>query len=254
MKRKVKYACVENAGRLREINQDNFLVELKNHKPEESGITGMLRGKCTVGNALFSVFDGMGGEQCGEMASYIASEVMRKVLGEKKTASSENADDGDAVEWLKKSICTANRKINEYMDENGILSMGTTMASVFAGNEKIIVSNVGDSRIYRISGKHMEMISKDHVSIAPMGKKPPLYQYLGIRDEFGVEPHFVSEDYLKGNKYLICSDGLTDMVEENEIETIINKYRISKACRLLMDLAMKNGGRDNITIILLELC
>ena len=61
MKRKVKYACVENAGRLREINQDNFLVELKNHKPEESGITGMLKGKCNVGNALFSVFDGMGG-------------------------------------------------------------------------------------------------------------------------------------------------------------------------------------------------
>jgi protein phosphatase len=131
--------------------------------------------------------------------------------------------------------------------------MGTTAAMLLFSKHNITLCNIGDSRIFRISENEMFQVSMDHVSIAPFGKKPFLSQNLGIPpEEVVIEPYFSSGDYFNGDKYLICSDGLTDMVSENEICQIICSNSINDSTNLLLQKALENGGRDNVTIILLE--
>lgn len=247
--RRIRFAYFCHKGLVRKINQDNFLVNESNLKADEKDFQKIKKGICSAENALFAVFDGMGGEQCGEMASLIASDSFKKLTKQKKD---EPLDKSNEV-WIRECIASTGRDINAYMDENGILSMGTTMASIFTDSSEVLMANIGDSRVYRVSDETLEQISKDHVAIAPEGRKAPLYQFLGIRDGYELEPHIVKEPFLKGARYLLCSDGLTDCVAEIEIEKVINENSVEKACRMLSDAALENGGRDNITVILIEL-
>lgn len=242
---KIKYAYVSHKGLIRKLNQDNYLIDFENMKPgNEKRLTW---GKCISEKSFFAVFDGMGGEQCGEMASFLAAESMKKTLCEMKSYSDCNP------ESIKQAIISANKCITDYMDENKLLRMGTTLASIYVDKDKVLMANVGDSRVFKIGKNELKQLSLDHTAIAPMGKKAPLYQYLGIRDGYELEPHIIDADYEPGSRYLICSDGLTDMVENDKILETVNRYRVSKSCRLLLKQALKNGGKDNVTIVIIEL-
>ncbi len=237
---KVAYYCVSNIGRARKINQDNFIADgiyLKNHEPEIQTIAGSFNGKTPC---LLGIFDGMGGEEQGEAASLIASECASRVkIGE------------DPVSSLLRLCEEANQRICDYARENGVGSMGTTGAMLAFTKDQITLCNIGDSRIFRFADGALVQISVDHTAPYNYGGKPPLSQNLGIPpEEMRIEPYVAQGQYNNGDIFLICSDGLTDMVSEEDIIAILKEYSLDRAIAKLLNAALENGGRDNVTIIL----
>lgn len=240
----VSYACISNIGKLRSINQDNFICDGIFADAGCADKSSPLAGSASVKNpVIFGIFDGMGGEQCGEIASYIAA----KEAGEFSFMQ-------DSVCALNEFCLKANRSICDYAQENLVSSMGTTAAMVLFSKKIITICNIGDSRIFRFSKGELNQISKDHVVMAQFGIKPPLSQNLGIPESVMIiEPYLSQGRYRNGDKYLICSDGLTDMLSENEISDIISKGNVLESAESLVDMSLSKGGKDNITVILLEI-
>ena len=197
----------------------------------------------SVTPALFGVFDGMGGEKQGEMAAYIAA----------KTACNI-ALEGAPLERLNAFCQLANDSICQYASEHGNHAMGTTAAMLFFTKEGVHLCNIGDSKVFLFSGHRLQQISEDHVSIGVCGKKPPLLQNLGIPPcEMYIRPYLSSGLYHDGDIYLICSDGLTDMVSTEEMEQVLANVPFSEQAQLLLDIALNYGGKDNITILLCKI-
>lgn len=193
--------------------------------------------------SVFGVFDGMGGEECGEVASFIAAKNAAKI----KIGKTPNAD-------LARFCNDANKDICEYADQNNISSMGTTAAILAFTKKGVTLCNIGDSKIFRMSSIKFEQISMDHTAISAFGTKPPLYQNLGIPpDELIIDPFFSTTPYQNGDLYLICSDGLTDMLQVEEIESVLKTVPFMEAAGELLEKALVRGGKDNITIILCKI-
>ena len=238
----VRYSCISHIGRVRKMNQDNFICNgIYIDQSRELGFP--LNGQVSASPfALFGVFDGMGGEECGEVASYIAA---------RESAAIKEAD--DPVNVLNDYCMLANRRICEFASNNGISSTGTTAAMLLFDKKRITLCNIGDSRIFRFFNGEIEQISVDHVSVAAYGTKAPLLQNLGIpEDEMLIEPYYAQGKPIAGSRFLICSDGLTDMVSVEEIREIVNSHSVEDALPVLVNTALTNGGRDNTTVILLE--
>lgn len=239
----VSYWCASHIGKLRSVNQDNFIcdghfMEL-NHESTEQPLTGS---KCSNVFLLFGIFDGMGGEECGEIASHIAAKNAALLTSSK-----------DAVTTLSQFCQAANAEICSYAKENGISAMGTTAAMLAFTSKKITLCNIGDSKIFRFCNGILEQISKDHVVMSAFGKKPPLSQNLGIPpSELLIEPYISQGQYQSGDIYLICSDGLTDMLSNDEITQLLNSGSPYESADALLERALQAGGRDNITVILIE--
>ncbi len=242
MQYSILYSCISHIGNVRKINQDNFICngQYMDDDNLEFPITGCIKSKLPM---LFGVFDGMGGEECGEIASLIAT----------KSASTLPITK-DGVSYLSELCKHANDEICKYAEDNCISAMGTTAALLFFYKDKITLCNIGDSKVFRLADDDFEQISKDHVTVSAFGKKPPLSQNLGIPPNLLViEPYFSLGGCKNGDKYLICSDGLTDMLSTDEIKTVLKEYESKKATSVLVDKALENGGKDNITVILIEL-
>ena len=130
--------------------------------------------------------------------------------------------------------------------------MGTTAAILKFAKDRIYLCNIGDSKIFRFSKGTLQQLSFDHVCPSESQEKPPLSQNLGIPEsETVISPYIATADYQVGDLYLICSDGLTDMVTLSEIEDLFISEK-EHAAEPLLRLALENGGRDNITLILLH--
>lgn len=185
----------------------------------------------------------MGGEECGEIASYIAAKNAATLkLG-------KNVID-DLVNYCHK----ANGDICDYASSHEILSMGTTAAMLAFTQKELVLCNIGDSKIFRFCEGILEQISMDHVAVAAFGVKPPLSQNLGIPPtELIIDPYLSRGPYNDGDIYLICSDGLTDMVSVAEITEVLATTAINEAVAMLLDKALTNGGKDNVTIILCKI-
>ena len=183
-----------------------------------------------------AVFDGMGGEEHGE----IASETARNVF-------MENCKNDCTLEDLCLLI---NKKICEYMEENRISRMGSTAAMVSV-DEKIRFCNIGDSKIYKLSRFGIEQLSEDHITvIGKYNKRKFLNQHLGIpEEEILIEPYSGETDYTDDDIFILCSDGLTDMIDEEKILDISLKNGINRLAEKLFDEAMNSGGRDNISVV-----
>ena len=199
-------------------------------------------GRCSATDQpLFAVFDGMGGEECGEVASYLAAQTL---------AGLERA--GDPERELLSYCKMANDEICRYTQEQGLRSVGTTAAILWMQKHKIYLCNIGDSPIFRYADGELEQISVDHVSVAMAGKKPPLLQNLGIPEsEMLISPYTAEGYYQKGDIYLICSDGLTDMVDAAEISRILQTDNRADTAETLLQRALDRGGKDNVSFVLL---
>lgn len=244
MSYQIEYSCFSHIGKIRSMNQDNFICNGVFALPNETTVefpltdTRSLKEPCLLG-----VFDGMGGEERGEMASYIAA----------KEASFLPLT-GESVSLLGEYCHFANLAICQYIQDHNLGSMGTTAAMLLFYKNNITLCNIGDSKIFRLSGETFEQISTDHVAMAPFGVKPPLSQNLGIPPEWmQLEPYFSKGECHKGDRYLICSDGLTDMVSPEEIQELLTTTPIAEAASVLTEKALENGGKDNITIIAVEI-
>lgn len=236
------YTCISNVGKIRTINQDNFICNKKFLSLNETMVVPLSGRVSTKKPCLFGIFDGMGGEQRGEMAAYIAAENAASLeLGSKKGTE------------LSAFCQDVNLKICQYAKENKLSSMGSTAAMLAFYEDSIELCNIGDSKVFRFSDNELSQLSVDHLMAAPPGRKPSLLQNLGIEpSEMTIEPYTAKIDYKTNDIYLICSDGLTDMVSKEDIARILtnNEKNLINALTILLSMALKNGGRDNTSIII----
>ena len=245
MKYEISYALACDKGKLRSINQDNFWCASKYLEAANDGLESVESGEISSENhPAFCVFDGMGGEQYGEIAAYIAAATFDNLQKDKKHP--------DTKDFLLGSCIKMNSEITAYAKQKLAKCVGTTAAMIIFGKKEIYACNIGDSKIYHYDNKNLIQISKDHVMEVFGGRKAPLTQFLGIPEsEFAIEPYVAKKSYKDKDCYLICSDGLTDMLPEDEIKRVISQNDDVKQCvEALLEGALANGGRDNITIIL----
>ncbi len=254
MEHQISYSCISHAGKCRTQNQDNYICADGWRGHEEASSVSIKEGMLKVSktNVLFGVFDGLGGEECGETASLLAAQEAGKTVIE------------DNPEETLRGMCSMmNEKICRYAAEHGISSMGTTAAMLCFSDSGAALCSIGDSRIYRYRSGELVQLSVDHTGIAAYGVKPPLYQYLGIPpNEMIIDPYTTVTQYEDRDIYLICSDGLTDMLGDEQLRSIFVQESSEKdrgagsivkgAAGRMLSQALDQGGRDNITIILCE--
>ena len=240
MSYKIEYSCICDIGKWREANQDNFICNKIYQDDRLEKLIYPLNGNISSNEVdILGVFDGMGGEQCGEVASLLAAKYAAELQ------LSDNPID-DLMTFCKK----ANEIIYTYATEHEISSMGTTAAILEFSKQGIYLCNIGYSKIFRFTNGKLKQISEDHIGVSGYGRKAPLSQNLGIPpSELVIEPYIAQGKYRHNDIYLICSDGLTDMVTNERIQEILATIPFEKVSSVLLEEALKNGGKDNITII-----
>lgn len=240
----VHFLCLSHTGNCRRKNQDNFACNGQYMKTQGDNMEFPIAGCVSAKErAVFGVFDGLGGEELGEVASLIAAQ----------NAASLTIG-GDAVADMLGYCTYTNEAICRYASDNAVSSMGTTAAMLVFTPSEIALCNIGDSKVFRFSGGELEQISHDHVCLSDCLTKPPLLQNLGIPPkEMIIEPYAARGQFTSGDIYLICSDGLTDMATPGEIRKILSETPFDKAAGKLLETALARGGKDNITIILCRL-
>lgn len=244
----ISAACGCHIGKRRSNNEDNLLFDSRCLDVDHIGLDDYwIVDRIAKQRELFAVFDGMGGESYGEYASFAAaSYVQNKKMRFRDRLSS-------LEDYLERLCKEANVAVVQKANELKASHMGTTMVGLLIAGDNSAVCNVGDSRAYRIRSNQMEQLSIDHVGKMRPGQsgKAPLTQHLGIDPEvLLIEPHIASFELKENDKFILCSDGLTDMVEENVILDIAGSANTPEECvQSLISEALENGGRDNITVI-----
>lgn len=238
----MKTYSMTDTGIMREMNQDYFFAS---DEP--------------VGNLpnLYIVADGMGGHRAGDYASrYTTQRIVASV--------SRNREE-EPVTILKEAITTANRLlIEEAKEDVSKRGMGTTLVAATISGSKLCVANIGDSRLYLVD-HDIRQITRDHSLVAEMVRigevdvksarehpdKNIITRAIGAGAE--VEADFFEIDLTPGNQILICTDGLTNMVEDSVIRDIMLRAdTLENRVKLLVQTANNNGGRDNITVMIIE--
>ncbi|MFA5026421.1 MAG: Stp1/IreP family PP2C-type Ser/Thr phosphatase [Candidatus Methylomirabilota bacterium] len=220
---------------------------------------------------LFVVCDGMGGHAAGEVASRLAVETIHEFMdkylaGEDLPLIGEpRADCARSSNFLLSSIRMANKAIFDAAQGRAeYQGMGTTLVAVLGLGSQAALAHVGDSRIYRVRNGEIAQVSKDHSVVqmqldrgvitradaAESQYRHMITRALGLKD--AVEIDLVEEPALAGDVYLLCSDGLSDLVDDEEMLAVVagNAGQLDAACQALVDLANQKGGDDNITVML----
>jgi len=239
----LKTFSITDIGRKRKLNQDFVYTS-----------------EIPVGNLpnIFIVADGMGGHNAGDYASKVTVETMMKEI--------ESSFEKNPTLILRKAIEAANEVIRRKAGEEAAFEgMGTTVVAATCVGKYLQVANVGDSRLYIINQKEIKQITRDHSLVEEMVRmggigreearnhpdKNIITRAIGALDT--VEPDFFTEELKEGDIILMCSDGLTNMLEDEEIRMILSGARdIVEKAQELVQAANENGGRDNISVILIE--
>lgn len=242
----MKFAARTDKGRHRELNEDSFDII--------AGADGM--------PSFFIIADGMGGHNSGELASKTAVDYVSGIVsGLGKSFGAE----GGTEEELKKLIADANRSVYEKsleLPENN--GMGTTMTIAAAAGGRMYIGHVGDSRLYLVRNGSIRQLTTDHSYIEEMvrngsltreeaqkhPRKHVITRALGCMPE--VEPDAYSCDMEAGDTYILCTDGLTNMLGEEDIARVAAENAPEPACEELVRQANDSGGEDNITVIVIK--
>lgn len=247
----IEYAYTCHIGKIRNNNEDNFWCCGDSLEAQNQGMSHIRSGYMKQSEyPLLAVFDGMGGESCGEMAAILAAEACGEHF---KTA--KDGIRNDPEEFLNEICESMNQAICDYGRTNKINSMGTTAALLAFAEDAVYSCNLGDSRIYKSDREKFYQISQDHVLGRSLFGKAPLTQYLGMEEEnLQLEPSISRQEIKIGDRFLLCSDGITDMLSDGEIADILSRdIPVAKTVEILVDRALKKGGRDNITVVLCEI-
>ena len=247
----IEYAYTCHIGKIRNNNEDNFWCCGDSLEAQNQGMSHIRSGYMKQSQyPLLAVFDGMGGESCGEMAAFLAAEACGEHF---KTA--KDGIRNDPEEFLNEICESMNQAICDYGRTNKINSMGTTAALLAFAEDAVYSCNLGDSRIYKSDREKFYQISQDHVLGRSLFGKAPLTQYLGMEEEnLQLEPSISRQEIKIGDRFLLCSDGITDMLSDGEIADILSRdIPVAKTVEILVDRALKKGGRDNITVVLCEI-
>jgi PPM family protein phosphatase len=224
-----------DTGRQRRANEDSFFVR----------------------TPLFVVADGMGGAQAGEVASRLAAETFAGGL----------PDDGTSEQRLEVRVRDANSRIHERSQEDRALNgMGTTITAAYLDDDELALAHVGDSRAYLLRDGELTRLTRDHTLVEELVRRGELTEEeaaehpqrsiitraLGPEPDVDVDLH--THRVRAGDVLLLCSDGLTSMIGEDEVHEILTRAPgLAEAGRALVDAANEAGGRDNITVVLFRL-
>lgn len=245
---KINYQACSNVGRVRSNNEDMILVDRQ-----------FLRDECTQGtgeinrNSRFSaiVADGMGGNDGGELASDIATQ-------EFDTWVHDLPSDLDA-DALKKRVDSfvqfAHSLINRRgMQLDGFHGMGTTLVGIFFYEGTSYTINIGDSRIYIYRDGILRQVTKDHsmrnLLHDPSQPSNLIYNCLGSGYDNEAFADLDAFPVFEGDRLLICSDGLSDMVDDEELSRL---FGLGADAKQFVDLALDSGGHDNVSVILMDI-
>jgi len=224
-----------DTGRQRRANEDSFFVR----------------------SPLFVVADGMGGAQAGEVASRLAAETFAGGL----------PDDGSPEQRLETRVREANQRIHEVSQEDRALNgMGTTLTAAYLDGDELTLAHVGDSRAYLLRDGELSRLTRDHTLVEELVRRGELTEQeaaehpqrsiitraLGPEPDIDIDLH--THRARAGDVLLLCSDGLTGMIGEDEVQEILaGAAGLADAGRALVDAANEAGGRDNITVVLFRL-
>ena len=244
----VEAACGCAVGRRRNNNEDNFFFLGKYLPLENNGLDQVLTGRAALEEQVcFAVFDGMGGEAYGEEAAWIAAKTLRAGVDQ---------TEGQPVDL--EAVCQeANREICARARGRSVGLEGATAAILAFYRREAQVVNLGDSKVFLLRNGELRQLTVDHTDQALLlaqgitGRKPRLTQHLGIEPEEMVLQPAVSRIAIRPkDRFLLCTDGLTDMVETEEIRNILESQEpVEAVVGQLIGRALENGGRDNITVI-----
>ena len=245
-----------DVGTIRTNNEDNY--NLCGRFREDVSINNS-EAFCNVSDreALFSVCDGMGGENCGEIASLIAVSNLRSA--QKNEFRKISAED---VLILNEKVCESGRK-----EGNG--RTGTTLSNLYIDNGHALACNVGDSRTYLLRDGILYRLSVDHdeaTRLINMGVLTPeqakddnrrhqLTQFLGMHeDDIIPEPYCSDEIVIEdGDRFFICSDGISDVLSDEDIRRVLKEgLPVKDTVNRLIDMALECGSKDNCTALLVE--
>lgn len=240
----MKSYSITDVGRVRSQNQDYVFAS-------DTGV-GRL-------SNLFVVADGMGGHKAGDRASCSAVSVF--------LSSVKKSKDRNPVNIMRKALEKANAAVyKEANSSKELQGMGTTIVAATIDKDTLYVANIGDSRLYLIRGHEIRQITRDHSLVEEMiriggitreeGRFHPdknvITRAIGVRES--VEADFFDESVEENDILLLCSDGLSNMLEDQEMETIINSEPdLETAANRLVERANEYGGRDNITVLLAKM-
>ncbi len=210
---------------------------------------------------ILAVADGMGGYIGGEIASRT---VITKLAELNPILSNPELDHESREDLLRTSIASMDSAIAEIGAQRPeLVGMGTTLTSISLFNNYVLLLHVGDSRAYRVRGKKIEQISHDHTVVQELVDQGrltldeiadhPQRSFLtqAIMGKENLTPILVAYPAVKGDKYLVCSDGLTAVVDEGKIAQALQED-LQSAVNTLVDLTYKNGAPDNVTVIATE--
>lgn len=238
----MKSYCLTDVGVKRNMNQDFVYAS---DQP--------------VGNLsnLFIVADGMGGHNAGDLASRYTVETMVDYI--------EGAEEKRPIPLLEAAVEAANRVVMEKaLSDKSLEGMGTTVVVATVQDDCLYVANVGDSRLYVLDDS-IHQITRDHSLVEEMVRagqlnreearnhpeKNIITRAVGVRNKVRID--FFDVGLYPGDKFLLCTDGLTNMVEDEDIYTLVKKETsLEAAARKLVNVANQNGGRDNISVVLVE--
>lgn len=254
---KVDAGALSDLGNVREINEDS-LVKLD---------VDLVHNSASQPLQLYAVADGMGGHAAGEVASMLAAQELTKSLMGLHSAARAGGAGAAAIDLcalLKGAGQSAAKAVYDQAQQTQT-DMGTTLvaALVDARAAKAYIINVGDSRLYKVSGQTIRQVTKDHSMVQLLIDKQQLtpeearrhpnanliYRTLG--DKSVVEIDSYEESLAAGDALLLCSDGLSGLVDDQElVAAVVQEKTPAAACRHLVDLAKQRGGHDNITVII----
>lgn len=235
-------------GCQRELNEDQIFF----HRPDDPAL---LKKK----GLLVLVADGMGGHSAGEVASGMAVEIINR-------AYFDDASTPGAA--LKSALQQANSEIHKAsLGQDGLRGMGTTCTALVLQNGSAVAAHVGDSRLYLVRGGQIYLMTEDHSEVMEMVKrglisleearhhpdKNVILRAIGSHPEVQVSTWDEPFPTREGDRFLLCSDGLYDLVEDDEIKRVIEQSQPAEACESLIALAKERGGHDNISVAVVSL-
>jgi serine/threonine protein phosphatase PrpC len=215
-------------------------------------------------SSLIVLADGMGGYNAGEVASGMATSFIKTELGRWLQEASANASDTDVRRAMDICVDNANRAIFNAANSNPqYAGMGTTLVVAVFREGRLLMGHVGDSRGYRLRGGRLQQITHDHSLLqeqidaglitaeqaAFSANKNLVTRAVGVEDTVLLETHL--HDMMPGDVYLLCSDGLSDMLDDESISQLLQACdSLEEAASALIDAANDAGGKDNISVIL----
>lgn len=259
----IEACAVNDKGLVRMNNEDNYYLAgsyiARDKVDQSSCLTKLLTDEYPV---IAAVCDGVGGAEAGEVAAYTVVSALNAVMS--------GFDQVHDTERITKEMRRVSRRVDRIRVQKDIESMGATIVMACIKHGRLLITNVGDSRAYLMRGDELTQLSEDHSEVQRMvnmgiitreemrtnPRRHIITQYMGLPEsELLIEPSYSDTIELEpGDRLLLCSDGVTDMIDDDVIARILQSVPgCEQAARALVDAALQCGGKDNTTALLLQI-